>query len=191
MEAIFPNIGTGVLQAFYSDLENLAVFLGFCTGLAILVAGAMRKVVVFYDTKDMGLSLLALIMPLIAYATWTSTPFQTSGLDLVFRVVVPPLNTVAALVLIVNTIHSAAKHNRSILLGIPIGIFKIVLATFAAMTFIEVITKALDKNAKRREVSAAAFLFLLTAIVTGALINGPAVYASKGWPLPDVSPNGE
>ena len=157
-------------------------------GVGILVAGGSHKVVIFYDWKDMLNSFLAALFSYAAVLIFTSTPekiphgFNHWALTL--------LAAFIGLMCLFENFKNAVHHNRSFILGLLIGAFKLVYLIFTLFFIMSQFTKLTAKNSSSQDRIAAVIVIGISALLTKAMINGPDVYNSKGWihRKPDASP---
>ena len=122
------NIGSDLLTVFW-----IAAALA---GIGLLVAGAERRVVVYYDGTDMAVTGLAVILPLIAWGLFETRLFESEAFNWAVRWLVSPTLVIAGLICMLANFKSAVAHNRSIVLGLLVGLFKFV---FLVRTIIVII----------------------------------------------------
>lgn len=167
-----------------NDLVNLGLLgvAGVAIGLA--VAGVRNKVVVYYDTADLGISALALLAPLAFLALASVQPFVTPFLRAAWTFGLESLAWSSGAYFLVLNVANAIRYNRSLPLGLLVGALKLAyLVLCLGMVF------ALLQDTKPRRRSGTevllGWLAVLGLLLLGrALVNGERVYQEKGWPLP-------
>lgn len=157
---------------------TLAVIAGLI-GLAIIIAGAARQVVVFYDGWDLLNSFGAFALAAIAVVCWGKSDLFA------IKWIVAPLCVVGSVACTIYNYSTAAKHTRSGMLGAIIGTFKILFAAFAVISILEKIGKITSSETTNSEKARHMIGLAILVFVTAALINGRAVYEAKGWELPE------
>ncbi|GAB6283459.1 MAG: hypothetical protein STSR0008_22270 [Ignavibacterium sp.] len=139
------------------------------------ILGGSKKYVFYYDFKDLFISFLSWIVLLIGI-------ILSAYLDL------KELISIAVIISLVIGIYSlflAIKYNRmNIIVGIPIGISKIILGGLFVLKLFDLISPSGKSVGKRREsrVTSGIILFLLS-IIFKFLINGEEVYRKNGWEI--------
>ncbi|MBX3007610.1 MAG: hypothetical protein KF816_06235 [Melioribacteraceae bacterium] len=144
--------------------------------LITVILGGSKKFVFYYDFKDLFISFLSCFVLLIGI-------ILSSYLDL------KEFNLIAVTISIMIGIYSlylAVKYNRmNILVGIPIGISKIILGGLFVLKLFDLISPSGKSVGNRREsrMTSGIILFLLS-IIFKFLINGEEVYQKNGWDIP-------
>ena len=164
-----------------SDL--LVVFwLAFgAVGIGLLIAGATKKVVVYYDGTDMAVSAFGVILPFVALLMFSSTSFESTAFNWIIHWLLAPIIGIVGLVCVGCSFRSACHHNRSATLGLFVGVFKVIFVALTVMVIIAQIGKMIDaKSSVKDKVLAVIFLAIIGAVAK-AMINGPEVYQAKGW----------
>ncbi|MDO9451734.1 MAG: hypothetical protein Q7J29_02635 [Stagnimonas sp.] len=165
-----PNLSHETISIIFWSLMVVA--------LVLIIAGSNNKIVVFYNGLDMRLSFGSGLSLFICHALLDSTRpnylwalfFGAIGLSL-------------ALISVV----AAIRHNRSIFLGLLVGIFKLAFSFFAVLSIFSQLSTAIDEKSSRNEAIGALAMAALIGLIAAKLINGEQVYLEKGWPLPELS----
>ena len=151
-------------------------------GIVILIAGAAKRVVIYYDMADMGASFLAAVLPFAAVALFKAEPFGTESYNIVFQWVAGTVTGLAAIGLFYSNFSTAILHNRNVVLGLFIGTYKIIFSAISIFAALGQIATILDKDKSFREASVAGMILAIIALVARSMINGPEVYEARGWP---------
>jgi len=167
------NVSSDFLVVFWLALAAV--------GVGLLIAGATKKVVVYFDASDMAVSAFGVILPFVALWMFSSTPFESTAFNWMFHWFLSPITGIVGLVCVGFNFRSACHHNRSVTLGVFVGVFKVVFVSLTIMVIIGQIGKMVDdKSSVKDKVLAVIFLAIVGAVAK-AMINGPEVYQSKGW----------
>jgi hypothetical protein len=169
-----------------ADLLTIFWIAAAIVGIGLLAAGAERRIVIYYDGTDMAVSAFAVIFPLVAWVLSDSNIFESSFLNWMVHWLVSPAIGIAGLSLMVANFKSAIRHNRSIALGLLVGLFKIVFLALTVIVIFGQISKITDERTSFGEAVFAALLLVICYVVAKAMINGPEVYVAKGWELPET-----
>lgn len=167
-------------------MENLQVTLGLLVlvgSIALLIAGATNKVVIYFDLKDFAVS----------FAPWGTLLITAILLNIYGKEGATEYTAIQYLILFAGSAISAGFfiwsirlsifYNRSTVLGIIIGLFKVfsaLLGTFAIFSQFSRMTS--DRVSARDVIKAAIWISILTWLGK-KLINGEEVYIAKGWAL--------
>jgi len=150
-----------------------------------LMLGVAGKVVFYYDGADLFISLLPWIlmfvtMMLIGVYQPDETSTDIATLTSVQKII-GTIGSIFILLFSVQTIYLSVKYNRSAMMGIPIGIFKLVSVVIGVFVLIGQIATMKDKKTRRNEFYFAMFVFGGVVWLAKKLINGKRVYKNKGW----------
>ena len=148
--------------------------------IAVFLAGMTNRVVIFADGKDLMWTLLIFVAPVIGFVIGaTLAPEGQEFSDEPVAVVVISIGGVVALIACVMTFILSVKHNGPVL-GIIIGIFKIMAAILAAVCAIGLLGKIFGKDTgsfAARMFAVVVFGILLWMMTK--LINGDEVYERR------------
>lgn len=124
-----------------SDLIAI-IWLAFAAvGIGLLIAGATKKVVVYYDGADMAVSAFGVFLPVVALWMFSLTPFESTVFNWMFHWLLAPSTGIVGLVCVCCNFRSACHYNRSATLGVLVGIFKVVFVAFTIIVIIGQISK--------------------------------------------------
>src|SRR3989338_3113659 len=155
----------------------LLVLVGF---IALLIAGATNKVVIYYDIKDFAISFapwgLLLITAIIAsfYEKENQEHLQ------VIQKIMWLIGTLVAAVFFYWSIRLSIFYNRSVSVGIIVGLFKVISALIGVLVVVSSVLKIMDKKSSMRDVMWAMLIISIFAWLGKKLINGEQVYIAKG-----------
>ena len=166
-----------------SDLITILWIAASFVGIGLLVAGAERKIVIYFDGADMAVTGLAIFLPLAAWLLHVSRLFESDIFNGMVRWVLSPGLAIAGLACMIASFKSSIRHNRSITLGLLVGLFKIVFLTLTAIVVLGQMSKLTDEKTTFIEALGSILMIAACAILARAMINGPEVYAAKGWEL--------
>ena len=141
-----------------------------CSLIALLVAGATNRIVIFYDWKDVGLTLMIFgSMIITSFLIW-----MFDG-DKIMEKIILGLGSIAMLYFSARTIVSSVKHNKSIALGVIVGVFKIFVSMILGLLAAGKLSDALKKtNSLGVRIFATVALGILF-YVASILVNGERV----------------
>jgi len=186
------NVGTvndkepsmvGIMAIFFS----IAVFVG---GIYLLILGSTKRVVIYYDYRDLSKSFLPVLFFGMAIFVFKSEPSVNSFANFVLHWIISAFFGVLGLIRTAITVNTAIQHNRDldIAMGLIIGFFKII---FIFLAVILVINRIIDIIAKMlggktfKETVVSITLVAIIGFITSAIVNGEEVYLKKGWLLPE------
>jgi hypothetical protein len=167
-----------------NGLLGLAVFILF---LGIFYAGAAKKVVIYYNTKDLFISVGALITPLMIYVFLQGEKIESETVKAIIYYVLAPTLVLLSLYLLYLNFNNGIFHNKNLVLGLVIGLFKLVYVVLAFAVILAQFSDAKDRRRSFGDVIVATLVVGLAVWITSVLINGKEVYKQKGWPLPATS----
>lgn len=163
---------------------NFVFFFFLLSFIAMIIAGATKKIVIYYDIKDFFISLVGfgLILALLIY--YQDTDFESlSRVQRFFW----GASLMGTGLFFIKSIKSSIQHNRSIVLGVIVGIFKMLMAFVGVVSLLGLIGKIFGIGEDESYSSSlGAFLGLAVVLILfvwlfKSLINGEQVYLSKGW----------
>jgi hypothetical protein len=167
-----------------NGLLGLAVFILF---IGIFYAGAAKKVVIYYDTKDLFISVGALITPLMIYVLLQEEKIESEMVKAVIYYVIAPTLGLLSLYLLYLNFNNGIFHNKNLTLGLVIGLFKLVYVILAFAVILAQFSDAKDRRRSFGDIIVATLIVGLAIWVTSVLVNGKEVYKQKGWTLPATS----
>jgi hypothetical protein len=185
------NAGAGTAPASQSDSDTTArsvalkdyAIIGsvalFTTLVAILIAGARKRIVVFYDRTDFWLNVLAVFGPL-ALASLSSS--LSSPLSEAARYL-----AVGMYVLLSVYNFSVALRSNSFLpvfLNLPVALLKQFLTTIILLFSVLQLSRVFGKDNTRSDRLMGGALLLGVLTLLGACVNGADVYETR----PSISP---
>jgi len=150
-------------------------------GVAILIGGAANRVVIYYDMSDMGNSFLAVALPVAAMMLFGAEPFHSESYNHVFQWTSAIAAGLGGAVCIFGNFASSVRNNRSIVVGLFIGVFKIAFVSISALAAIEQVSTIFNRNKSFREASIAGLVLVVIGLMAKSMVNGPRVYEARGW----------
>jgi hypothetical protein len=159
----------------------LVAILGSLVILAIL--GASDRVVVFYNYTDAWWSVSPLVFLLgsAVVANFLAPPGSTEFASTDTEKAALAVGIFGAVVGVAFTIVNAVRYNRSILIGLPIGLGKIMISGLMLVTFVGSFRAMFDSKRSTRQVLGFALVVMLVGFLWKMLVNGDRVYQRKGW----------
>ena len=94
-----------------NGLLGLAVFILF---IGIFYAGAAKKVVIYYDMKDLFISIGALITPLMIYVFLQEEKIESETAKAIIYYVITPVLGLLSLYLLYFNFNNAIFHNKNL-----------------------------------------------------------------------------
>lgn len=83
------------IQGLGSDLMVVTAFAALIAANILLVAGAKRKVVIYFNIKDMSISFLGVYLPFISILAFGTSPFSSSLFNGLWHGMVAPAVLIA------------------------------------------------------------------------------------------------
>lgn len=152
--------------------------------VALIVAGVRNKVVIYYDVADMGISALAIVLPIAAMLLASYQPFFSPMFSWLWKWGLLSIGYASGLYCLLLNFINAMRHNRSVLLGLFVGALKIV---FLVLSFVVIYSQTGSRKDRKNTIEEVLFswtIILCMVFLAKAMVNGPAVYKVKGWRLP-------
>lgn len=167
-------------EAFQLILLGVVLFL-----LTILILGANHRVVIYYDLMDFSWSFLWIISLFVAIFVGGALLYKEGSPDPTLTgMIVIGLGTVTAIFSFIKVFWNSVKYNQSLPTGLIVGLFKIIFGvTFVLFLALASQTDQQQRRRRTNWVVAAISAFLVVVLYRSA-INGPEVYARRGWPPP-------
>jgi hypothetical protein len=174
-----------------SNMNNEIVVTIFVLLVAIyvvmLLVGMAGKAVVYYDEADLVISLLPwliLFVTLLIAGIYQPTE-QDMNPDrmLLIQKIVWYIGGALAFAFSIWSILLSIRYNKSVLLGLPYGIFKLLSGLIGVLVLISQVFTMKDEKTKRKDFWFAILVFGAFWWLGKKLINGKKVYREKGWSL--------
>ena len=172
-------------------MENLLItlILLVLAGLiALLIAGATNKVVIYYDIKDFAISLAPGGIFLITALFMESFRKEGATEYPVIPYLVLFAGLIAAVWFFIWSIRLSIFYNKSAAIGIIVGIFKVIAALFGTISLLGNFSRMTNKKSTTGDDISAAIWITILVWIGKKLINGEQVYIAKGWALPKKAP---
>lgn len=167
-----------------SNLPGILGLIVFVLFIAVFYAGAAKKVVIYYDYKDLFISIGALFTPFLLFFLWQEESNTSELAKTIIYWVANPLLGLLSIFLIYLNFKNGIFHNRNIPIGIIVGIFKLTYVILAFTIIFAQFSESKDRRRSFGDVIIAALIVGLAVWITTVLVNGKEVYKQKGWALP-------
>ena len=152
--------------------------------LALLIAGITGTVVVFYDWKDFTVTMFIFIAGFFGFVI---TGIIADGAPDYVAYWGFGITALAVIGLSIKTMQLSILHNRSVPVGIIVGLFKVFLALFSIFfVFGKLGEISNEKSSGATKLAAIAILGIFIWVLN-SLVNGKRVYEKRGWALPRES----
>ncbi len=178
------------LEVFIYQLTTLSCWVALGALIVLLVLGLRDQVVIFFDTRDVLWSLVPFASLLLGAAiliTLTPSESTTTSQPSLLRNLLPSLvgllSLAGALGGTVMTFRNAIQYNRSVPIGIAVGLLKLSISILMAMLVINQLLK-LPRTSSFWSFVKALFLLGVLGWLWVRLVNGRRVYLRKGWAIP-------
>jgi len=178
-----PQPGQAVLEQWHEQLFVLSFWALLGTAVLMLILAATNRAVIFYDSTDAWWSIAPFFCLVVGYALIGNlapsedAPFASTAAEKAVAAVAMLLSAGAVVV----NYRNAIRHNRSILLGVIVGTFKLAIALFMALTVIGQLSRISDTASTRRQMSGALLILAVVGLLWHVLVNGKRVYERRGW----------
>lgn len=149
----------------------------------LVVLGATNRVVVFYNVADAWWSVAPTITLAVAavVSVFMAPPgAKEFGGTEVERMILWAGVAGAALCSAV-TVYNAVRYNKSIILGLIVGVGKVLISILMAVTFVGSFRAVFDRRKTIRQSLAFALVVATLGFLWKLLVNGERVYRQKGW----------
>lgn len=165
------------------DIIEITGWILLALMLGVFVGGLTRHVVVYYDNKDLNISFGVSFLMLVAILTFFSADMdgRAGTTEYYLYLMGAGVCAFASLILLIISFYNAVHYNRSILIGLVVGIFKIPFAWITIVFIFDSFCSIFLKGRKAGERLTSAFLAIFFAAILTALVNGPEVHEKKGW----------
>ena len=166
-----------------------AIIIGiiFITPFVVFGLGVAKKVVIYYDTRDLFTSIASPL--LLSFARWfvfePTLPLDSAYTQIIVRGLVSGFFVFLSIVFFIRNFRLAIHHNRSVFLGILVGICKLFLGYLVVWMLGAISAQRRADKEQHKQVDPRPILTLpIVGILFAALVNGEAVYYLKGWQPP-------
>lgn len=169
------------------DLQTTIVIAVFIAFVAMLIAGATNKIVVYFDASDF----------LVSFMPWGSMLLGRILLNAYQHDGVVDFNNLSGIqefiwyaslsvsaVFFIWSIKLSVTHNKNIVLGLFVGIFKVLSALLGVLVLVGQVGKVFNNDSSTNEALVAMLVFGIFLWLGRKLMNGEQVYLAKGWALP-------
>ncbi|MDW8395947.1 MAG: hypothetical protein RMM31_06875 [Anaerolineae bacterium] len=180
-----PSASLTAEQFFSAQVVTLLCWVTLGAMAVLLFLGLSDQVVIFFDANDVFWSLMPFISLVGSFIVMMSLlpPPEVSEVSQASIVLIDLVMIAGLLFAFISTVISfrnAVLHNRSLVVGLFVGVFKVCVALLMSVLFVNYIFKA------PRSKTMILFIWnLLSAGVLGwlwtRLVNGPRVYLRRGW----------
>lgn len=166
------------------EMQNIvAVGIPASLVLLIFILGATRRAVIYYDIKDLGVStvpwlILLFGMYLHGYlgneGLSTAGQFWTTEHNAVTdeQILIMQITTITSFLTMLWNIWRSMKQNRSIILGLLIGIFKLMVSLISIVILVSQLAKMFDDKNDAGSLGPAGIIILLAMFIGLILVNG-------------------
>jgi hypothetical protein len=155
--------------------------------VVMLLVGMAGKAVVYYDEADLVISLLPwliLFVTLLIAGIYQPTE-QDMDPDrmLLIQKIVWYIGGALAFAFSIWSILLSIRYNKSVLLGLPYGIFKLLSGLIGVLVLISQVFTMKDEKTKRKDFWFAILVFGAFWWLGKKLINGKKVYKNNAWTI--------
>lgn len=175
------------MEAICTDLITAAWMVAVLIGIALLIAGARKKVVIYYDAADLGVSLLSIVLLFSGCIVQGTQPFLSPIFSWIWEWGVSSLLYAAGSYCVFINFYNAIRYNRSVWLGLFVGVFKIAFLLLSALVVYFMLGGKRDDEDQQPSIENILIKILIVMgliALARAMINGPEVYKGKKWRLP-------
>ena len=172
-------------------MEDLQATLAIAVVVAfvvMLIAGATNKIVIYFNAGDFFVSfmpwgsILVGMILLNVYQHGGDVDFNAlSGMQSFVWYASLSLSAI----FFVWSIKLSVTYNRSITLGLFVGIFKVLSALLGVVVLVGQVGKMFSDESSMKDGLIAMLVFGVFIWLGKKIINGEQVYLAKGWALPE------
>lgn len=166
------------------NLQTTLVLLIIVGFVAILIAGATNRVVIYFNTMDFIVSLAPWLTLLVTYFLFDiyakESVTEPSGIQNIIKY----SGFIVAAIFIVASMRISVFYNKSVGIGIIVGLFKLISALLGTVVVAAQISKLFDNKTSLKGAIFAMMVISVFLWIGKKLINGEQVYIEKGWALP-------
>ena len=165
------------------DLVKLFFILPGVIFVGTVIAGATNKVVIFFNWSDLINTIMIFISPLvIGGAGMAIFQDQNGEINETTETIIMVLTVITTAFFIIKCFMLSIKYNKSLLVGLFIGLMKTVVAILGVLILIGYVNELLDDEYKSIGQWILMVLILGLFVWLGKkLVNGQSVYDAKGW----------
>lgn len=164
------------------DLQTTIVLAVLLTFIATFIAGVSNKVVIYFDKKDLLISFMpwgSLVIGLLLLMAYQHEGTVTIENLTSVQTFIAYLSIASSVIFFIWSIRLSIRHNRSVMLGLLVGVFKILSALLGLLIICSLTVDINGRENKLKE-TVFAILFLGVFVWLGRrLINGQEVYRVK------------
>jgi hypothetical protein len=178
-----------IFRNIESDLYMILAIILACIGILLLVAGAFRKVVIYYDTSDMVMSLVAGLFLIFVYNVNDIKEvhfFASEFMNILLKWTLVVMCYLGAVASTLITFKNAIYYNKNIVIGTFIGLFKLLFIAITSIVMVAQGIRILEQKSGR-DILVASFILGVFGSLVRIMINGQEVYERKGWQVPEDS----
>jgi hypothetical protein len=160
-----------------STILLLAIMCCAVSFVVLFVLGLTNKVVIFYDSTDLAITIGSFFAPPITFLLGL-IPFVG---DLV--VLTPLIWIVGGLVsigLVVTSFRNAIRYNDSVALGLIVGVFKFMASLIGWVVLMQHLTQAADESSSHKQSMVSLAIVGMVGVFARRLINGEKVLTARG-----------
>lgn len=171
------------------DLQTTVAIFALIAFVAMLIAGSTNKIVIYFDVKDFLISFMpwgSLLIGMILVNVYQhgneSVDFNNlSGM----QSFVWYASLIASAIFFIWSIKLSILHNRNTLLGVFVGLFKVLSALLGVVVLVGQVSKIFSDESSMKDAFVAMLVIGIFVWLGKKLINGEQVYIAKGWALPE------
>ncbi|RLL54695.1 hypothetical protein D8Y20_02615 [Mariprofundus sp. EBB-1] len=156
--------------------------------LVILIATVRDQIVMYLDKKDFWLSFSPWLVLFFGLSSLVS--MQEPGSEVNYQNLsmvqqsVWYIEWIVIIFLCTATTYLSIKYNRSVIIGIVVSFYKIILSLVVVIGVLGQLSIIFNRKSSLLQQSKAALIFALLSTIRDELINGKQVYAEKSWKFP-------
>ena len=168
------------------DLVKLFFILLGVIFVGTVIAGATNKVVIFFNWSDLINTIMIFICPLLIGGVGMAIFQDQNGeINETTETIIIVLTVITTAFFIIKNFILSIKYNKSLLVGLFIGLMKTVVAILGVLILIGYVNELLDDEYKSIGQWILMVLILGFFVWLGKkLVNGQSVYSEKDWALP-------
>ena len=165
------------------DLVKLFFILLGVIFVGTVIAGATNKVVIFFNWSDLINTIMIFICPLVIGGGGMAIFQDQNGeINETTETIIMVLTAITTAFFIIKSFMLSIKYNKSLLVGLFIGLMKTVIAILGVLILIGYVNELLDDEYKSIGQWILMVLILGLFVWLGKkLVNGQSVYDAKGW----------
>ena len=175
MENLDPVVTQDLVKLFF-------IFVGVIF-IGTIIAGATNKVVIFFNWSDLINTIMMFICPLVIGGGGMAIFQNENGeINETTGIIILVFTAITTLYFIVKNFILSIKYNKSLIIGLFIGVMKMVVAILGVLIVIGYIGELTDKEYKTiGQWILLGLIFGFFIWLAKKLVNGQSVYATKGW----------